>query len=82
MQGGWLSMQVPAQRRGLHETLISLETSSDVPANFQKWEEAQPKNLHGVQLKLTVSALLSQSGSILVIYEWFSCIRTVFRART
>ena len=27
-------MQVPAQRRGLHETLISLETSSDVPAIF------------------------------------------------
>ena len=25
-------MQVPAQRRGLHATLISLETSSDVPA--------------------------------------------------
>ena len=46
-QGGWLSMQVPAQRRGLHETLISLETSSDVPAIlFLWWEEAQPKNLH------------------------------------
>ena len=27
-------MQVPAQRRGLHETLISLETSNDVPAIF------------------------------------------------
>ena len=25
-------MQVPAQRRGLHATLISLETASDVPA--------------------------------------------------
>ena len=27
-QGGWLSMQVPAQRAGLHVTLISLTTSS------------------------------------------------------
>ena len=33
-QGGWLSMQVPAHRRGLHATLISLETSSDVPATL------------------------------------------------
>ena len=32
-QGGWLFMQVPAQRRGLHVTLISLETSSEVPAS-------------------------------------------------
>ena len=26
-------MQVPAQRRGLHVTLVSLETCSDVPAS-------------------------------------------------
>ena len=26
-----------------------------VPANFQKWEEAQPKNLHVVHLKFEIS---------------------------
>ena len=41
-------MQVPAQRRGLHETLISLETSSDVPAihfwfNLSIWQGAKPR---------------------------------------
>ena len=43
-------MQVPAQRRGLHETLISLETSSDVPAilfhfglDFPVWQGARPR---------------------------------------
>ena len=36
---------------------------SHVPANFQKWEEAQPKNLLAGHLKLSIfSALLSQSG--------------------
>ena len=29
---------------------------------FQKWEEAQPKNLHVVHLNFLVTALLSQSG--------------------
>ena len=33
LAGGWFSMQVPAQRRGLHVTLVSLETCSDVPAS-------------------------------------------------
>ena len=38
--GGWLFTQVPAQRRGLHVTMISLETSSDVIASnmFQTLE--------------------------------------------
>ena len=33
-QGGWLSLQVPAQRRGLQLTLISVGTLTDVPAIF------------------------------------------------
>jgi hypothetical protein len=37
-QGGCLLMQVPAQQRGLHVTLISVETSSDVSASNMCFE--------------------------------------------
>jgi hypothetical protein len=43
-------MQEPAQRRGLHETLVSPETSSDVPVilfhcgpDFPVWQGAKPR---------------------------------------
>ena len=39
---------------------------------FQKWEEAQPKNLHVVHLNFLFTALLSQSG---IIFDQICMVR-------
>ena len=44
----------------------------DVPANFQKWEEAQPKNLHVVHLTCQFFLHCCRNLELLSIkYVWF-----------
>ena len=62
-------MQVPAQRRGLHATLISLETSSDVPAihfliltcRYGKGLGREPQNMFFFQSILQNNLWISDS---------------------
>ena len=42
---------------------------SGAPANLQKWEEAQPKNLHAVQLTISIFC------TVVAIWNYFGLFR-------
>ena len=72
-------MQVPAQRRGLHETLISLETSSDVPAIFSgmgrgSTQEPPCRFLHVFAALLTQSEINFGQLQGLKLHQNLSCL--------
>ena len=69
MAGG-LVVQVPAQLRGLHETLVSLEASSEVPAmllhfgtDFPVWQGAKPRtpNMNYLYVILELNFMICDS---------------------
>ena len=87
LQGAQVWLWFLCQRRRPDVTVIS---KGDVPLTylptmffqFPIWEEAQPKNLHVVHLKISIFCTVGAIWTFLVIYNWFCYIRTFLRART
>ena len=87
LQGAQVWLWFLCQRRRPDVTVIS---KGDVPLtylptmffHFPFWEEAQPKNLLVVHLKISIFCTVGAIWTFLVIYNWFCYIRTFLRART